>query len=226
MKVLLTGIRRDFDRELACFFVEKGHTVYALGGTDGTLPAVTFLPYQPFREGSARQMARALAEKAGWIDVFIDTSAAHFEAEEQTIRQGIDPEAVMRSFRYNALAPLEAFEAVLPLMDKGECKRACFISDHRASVNWNDQKAGFGPAMSKAALHNILQIAKNRLSPMGYTFRVYDPLTREADISPRQAAAGAYSYICRRRAIDPDTPGRDDERRLVLRDALGREWAW
>ena len=42
----------------------------------------------------------------------------------------------------------------------------------------------------------------------------------------RQAADAAYEILTRSRAYDPDNPGRTDEARFVLRDALGREWPW
>ena len=78
--------------------------------------------------------------------------------------------------------------------------------------------------MSKAALSQAARICYNRLYPEGYTFRLFDPLVGR--VSP---AAGGGRRLRDPHALPrlrPGQPGRTDEARFVLRDALGREWPW
>ena len=139
------------------------------------------------------------------IDLFLATQDERLAGDDFTVLDGVDPEIVMRAVEENLCAPILALEAA-------------------ASVNWSRQTRGYGYAMSKAALSQAARICYNRLYPEGYTFRLFDPLVGR--VSPRQAADAAYEILTRSRAYDPDNPGRTDEARFVLRDALGREWPW
>jgi len=67
-------------------------------------------------------------------------------------------------------------------------------------------------------------MTRNKLTPKGYTFRVFDPM--EGELSPEAAAEGAYNYITRRRGTENHDPLRDDEDNLVFRDAQGRQHSW
>jgi len=78
--------------------------------------------------------------------------------------------------------------------------------------------------MSKAALHQFIQMTRNKLAPGRYTFRVFDPM--KGEIPPEVAAESAYNYITRRRGTENHDPLRDDEDNLVFRDAQGRQHSW
>jgi NAD(P)-dependent dehydrogenase (short-subunit alcohol dehydrogenase family) len=93
-----------------------------------------------------------------------------------------------------------------------------------ASINATRDTGSYAYKLSKAALHMFLQMVANRLTPGGYTYRVYDPMFSE--VEPKASAEGAFNYFTRRRGTENDDPQRDDEKRLVFRDALGREHAW
>ncbi len=225
--VFMTGIATSFDAELALAFLRAGDRVIAAGPHCPAVPQAVYVPFAPLCEGAGEALYQAVAGKTRSLDYFIDTSSAHFAGEDRRITDGLCPEEIIQSFRANTLAPIQALEALLPLLDAGTGKRLAFISTHDASVNWCGNTAGYGPSMAKAALHNILQVIKNKLFPDGYTFRVYDPLPGESRVNPVTSAAGAYTYITRDRAIDGhQIERRNDEKRLVMRDALGREWPW
>lgn len=225
--IFMTGIASPFDVQLAQAFLQAGDKVLAAGEVNPALPQVEYIPFTPLTENAGAALYTAAVTKTNAIDVFVDTSNAHFGGEDRTITQGLCPEEIVNSFRANTMAPLQALEALLPLLDAGKVKRLAFMSTHEASVNWCENTTGFGPSMAKAALHNILQIVKNKLFPHGYTFRVFDPLPREKRVTPQTAAAAAYTYITRDRAVDShEIDRRNDEKRLVMRDALGREWPW
>jgi hypothetical protein len=119
---------------------------------------------------------------------------------------------------------MAALEAFLYLLDAGDGKRLCFITSSDASINETRNINGYGYAMGKAAMSNFYQMISNKLTPSGYTFRVYDPLAGE--VGPGAAAEGAFKYFTRRRGTENNAPLRDDENRLVFRDAYAREHAW
>ena len=115
-------------------------------------------------------------------------------------------------------------ETYLPLLDKGSGKRLCFLSSAEASINETSASCGYGYKMSKAAMHNMFMMAWNILESDGYTFRVFDPMTDTLDA--KASAEAAFTYFTARRGTENANVLRDDENRLVMRDAYGREHAW
>ncbi|MGI6317058.1 MAG: hypothetical protein ACOX17_10435 [Christensenellales bacterium] len=218
--IYMTRISREFDAALAAAFLAAGDRVYA-GMAELTPPegcvVVNALPLDTF---STQQAMAGIPS----IDCFVDTTEARLPGDGGSIREGLDDTALRESFRANLMAPLAALEAALPLMERSGMKRIVFMNSADASVMYSAATRGFGHNMSKAALNNVLMVCFNRLRPLGYTFRIYDPL--EGQVSPSAAAAGAYVYITRNRCLDEHNASRDGENTLVVRDALGRELPW
>ena len=170
-------------------------------------------------------LARAMVEKeAGKLDIFIELSDERSGLDRFTVRDGLDEKLIRSLYEANVLRPMVTLEAFIGLLDAGGRKRLCFIMSSEASINEARGVDGYGYAMSKAAMSNFYQMISNRLAPSGYTFRVYDPLLNE--IGPEASAEGAYNYFTRRRGTEGENPLRDDEARLVFRDAYAREHAW
>ena len=214
--VLITGLKREFDRKLAEAFVRENYRVFVIGNCEiaGVMP----LPEDLVQ-------ACALVEKnAGKIDLYIDVSDERSLADNFTIREGLDENVIRSLYEANVLRPMAMLEAFLPLLDAGEGKRLCYLTSAEASVNETRSVDGFGYKLSKAAMHNFFQMISNKLTPSGYTLRVYDPM--HIEIAPEAAAEGALNYFVRRRGTENKDPLRDDETRLVFRDALGREHTW
>ena len=218
--VLMTSLSGAFEEALALAFAREGWRVYALGAAspEAVRAGIAPLPEVP------EEAARALAAQAGRIDYYLDTTDARDEADGATVREGLDGAATEALYRRNVLRPMALLEAFLPLLDAGEGKRLFFVSSARACINETRDTAHYGYNMSKAALHQFLQMVRNRLAPAGYTLRAYDPLRGE--VPPALAAEGALHYALRRRGTENNDPRRDDETHLVLRDALGRQHAW
>lgn len=163
------------------------------------------------------------------IDLFIATANEAAPGDDFSIEDGIDADVIMAAVQENVCDPVKKLEAALPMMDSAQLKRICFLTTHHASVNQSESVRGYGLNMSKAAAHQMLTIIKNKLQKDGYTFRVFDPLLDEQDkrVTIESAAEAAVSYCMTKRAADPDNLSiRNDERRMVMRDALGREWPW
>jgi NAD(P)-dependent dehydrogenase (short-subunit alcohol dehydrogenase family) len=214
--VLITRLKNAFDQKLAEAFVREAYRVFAIGNFE--IDGVTPLPED-------LSQARAIVEKnAGKIDLYIDVSDERSEADSFTIRDGLDENVIRNLYEANVLRPMAMLEAFLPLLDRGEGKRLCFLTSAQASVNEARGTGGYAYKLGKAAMHNFFQMISNKLTPLSYSLRVYDPLYRE--IEPEAAAEGALHYFVRRRGTEQKNPLRDDETRLVFRDALGREHTW
>ena len=195
MKAYLTRVDTPFAKRLAELLKEKGYDV--LSGDDKTDDAV---------------------------ELFVATENERLSGDDFDIRGEFNYEVVMESFNLNLFAPILQLERMLPNLDKGELKRICFLSSRTASINQSDATTGFGYNMCKASMSNAMAIFKNKLYDDGYTFRLYDPMETDGDhrVTNENSAAGALTYFLTRRAKEY-TPSRDDEMRLVIRDALGRE---
>jgi len=214
--VLITCLDKIFDEKLAAAFVREGFDVFSIG--EKPIEGVTLLPFD------AKEAAAVLKEKAGKLDFLLDTTDVGDREDDFTARDGINGAVVERVYRQNVLRSMALLEAFLPLLDSGEGKRLFYLTRAEASINETRRVDGFGYNMSKAALHQFMQMTRNKLTPKGYTFRAFDPLERE--LSPEAAAESAYNYITRRRGTENNDPMRDDEDNLVFRDALGRQHAW
>lgn len=194
--VLITTQHNAFDRHLAGVFRREGFEVFVAGKN----------------------------EPDNKIDIYIDTSDKRDAGDTFSIREGIDEKVVRRVYKANVLQPMKYLEKYLPYLDKGSMKRLCFISSAEASVNETRDTTGYAYKMSKAAMHNLFMISWNTLEADGYTFRVFDPCIKTVDT--KAAAEAAFIYFTTRRGTENNDPNRDDENRLVMRDALGREHAW
>ena len=214
--VLLTCLDKAFDEKLASVFIREGFWVFAMG--DRPISGLTLLPLDP------HEAAVLLDQKTGKLDFLLDTTDARHPKDNFTIRDGFDAEVAESSFRQNAMRPMALLEAFLPLLDRGEGKRLFYLTSAEASINETRAKGSFGYNMGKAALHQFIQMARNKLSPSGFTFRVFDPLEKE--LPPEAAAESAFNYITRRRGTENHNPLRDDEDNLVFRDSLGRQHSW
>jgi NAD(P)-dependent dehydrogenase (short-subunit alcohol dehydrogenase family) len=214
--ILITSLENDFDKKMAEVFVREGCKVFTLGGAQikGAVP----LPHNP------AEAAGLLREQAGKLDYLLDTTDAHSPEDVFTVRDGIKSDVVEYTYRHNVLRSMALLEAFLPLLDEGEGKRLFYLTRAGASINETRDKSGFGYNMSKAALHQFIQMTRNKLAPKGYTFRVFDPMVNR--IPSDAAAESAYNYITRRRGTENGDPRRDDEDNLVFRDAEGRQHSW
>jgi NAD(P)-dependent dehydrogenase (short-subunit alcohol dehydrogenase family) len=214
--VLVTSLDTVFSERLAVIFAREGFEVFALG--KNPIEGVTLLPLNPY------EAATALKEKTGKLDFLLDTTDVRFPKDLFTVREGIDREVIEQVYRQNVLASMALLEAFLPLLDQGEGKRIFYLTSAEASINETRRTDHFAYNMSKAALHQFIQMTRNKLAPKGYTFRVFDPMEKE--VSPEAVAESAYNYITRRRGIENHDPLRDDEDNLVFRDAQGRQHSW
>jgi len=154
-------------------------------------------------------------DKPDTLDFLIDTSDFCHPDDN-----GANTEIMEQVFHQNVIIPMKNLEDYLPMLDKGEGKRLFYLTSASASINETNDTKNYAYNMSKAALHQFIQMTRNKLAPKGYTFRVFDPMTHE------YAAEAAFNYITRRRGTENYDPNRDDEATVVFRDAEGRQHSW
>ena len=185
---------------------------------------------------SVQAAADAVGANVDGVDLLINNAGVNSRTSTREIREPQDYLEMQRLYNVNALGPVRVVEAFLPLLERGQMRRLCFVSSEAGSINRAQRTAWFGYCSSKAALNMGVRLLFNRLRPQGYTFRLYHPgwvrsymggtKSTVADLEPEVAAIPALAYFLRDRGHDPHVATRSDEERLVLRDYQGVEWPW
>jgi NAD(P)-dependent dehydrogenase (short-subunit alcohol dehydrogenase family) len=235
--ILVTGADRGLGFGLCTGLLEQGWTVFAgqylpewheLGNLKKQYPRqLQLVPLDVGSMESIRVAADMVKAKTDHLDVLINNAGVNSETIYAGIREPQDYDEMHRMYDVNALGVLRVVEVFLPLVERGDSKRLCFISSEAGSIGASERTSWYGYCMSKAALNMGIRILFNDLHPAGYIFRVYHPgwvrsymhgtKSMEADLEPEEAAAYAIPILLN---------DREDEDRLVLVDYEGREWPW
>ncbi len=230
---IVTGADRGLGLALTTGLLEQGWRVFAgqymsawpeLGELAAQYPqALRLMPLDVSDTDSVRAAAQRVAAEVDHVDLLI--SNAGIRGEREALGEGLSYKDMLQAYNVNALGGLRMVEAFLPLLDRGQMKRLCFVSSEAGSIALAHRDSGLGYGMSKTALNMIVKLLFNQLRPKGYTFRLYHPGWMRGymsgskgihgDMEPEEAAVPALAYF---------TSPREDEGRLVLIDYLGGEW--
>jgi len=232
---LVTGADRGLGRALTGALLEMEWTVVAgmhldwpeLGELAANFPAsLRIVPLDVSSDGSSRAAARLAAETVDHVDLLVSNAAVNRSAHVNSIRESPNFNEMLAEFSVNAVGALRVVEAFLPLLDRGELKRLCFISSEAGSIGASTRTGWFGYCMSKAALNIAVKNLSNDLSPQGFSFRLYHPgwlrtylrgtKNLDAHMEPEEAAAIALRYF-----LDPLNP-----KDLSLHDWEGADLPW
>jgi NAD(P)-dependent dehydrogenase (short-subunit alcohol dehydrogenase family) len=174
---------------------------------------------------STQAAAQTVTTMVDHIDLLVNNAGVNSSTTERLIREPQDYAEMHRMYDINAVGPLRVVEAFLPLLDRGDLKRLCFVSSEAGSIDRCRRESWYGYCMSKTALNMAVKIMFNHLRPEGYTFRLYHPgwmrtymggsKNMAADMEPEESAAQAIPFFLETQ---------DDEDRLVMRDWQGQEW--
>ena len=183
--------------------------------------------------GSQDSIAAAreeLRKETDSLDVLISNAALMGQVHCNLYEPPMDLEAAWNSFNVNALGPALLVDSFLPLLDRGEMKRLCFISSEVSSVVLMKHRgdSAYPYPMSKASLNMAVRLMHNQLYKQGYTFRLFHPgwmKRRMQDGSLSETALFDPDYIGDIAARYFETPLRD-EHRLVMVDYNGYEWTY
>ncbi|MHB1317153.1 MAG: SDR family NAD(P)-dependent oxidoreductase [Anaerolineae bacterium] len=172
---VVTGADRGLGHALAARLLEKDWRVFAgqyspewsqLSELAATFPStLAIVPLDVTSEGSVRAAAETIAASAGHADLLINNAGVMTPTGGRGIREEQDYEEMHRLFRVNAMGPLRVVEALLPLLDRSELKRLCFVSSEAGSINRAERKSWFGYCSSKTALNMGVRLLFNRLRP-------------------------------------------------------------
>ena len=235
--VIITGADRGLGFSLCREFLARGWTVFAgkflrdyklLELESEKNSALHIVPLDVGDTSSIAKAQSLVAEKTDSLDMLISNAALMGQVKCSIDEPPMDLESPWNSFRVNALGPVHMAEYFLPLLDKGNMKRLCFVSSEVSCISLMKHRAGssYPYPMSKSSLNMGLRLMHNFLFPQGYTFRLYHPgwmkrqmedgsLSEWAALDPADTAAHAAKYF--------ETP-LGDEQRLVMYDYLSQEW--
>lgn len=245
---LVTGADRGFGYCIATAFLQRGYTVYAGKFLDeyGLLEALAeeypgrLIPVRLDVESRESIInARTEAERhAKHLDVLVSNAAfmgmgpmsqpGEHAAPPDLKEHIIDVPLTEKSICVNALGALQCAEIFLPMLEKSEMKRLCFVSSEVSSVNQMRRDSAFRYPASKTALNMAVRMLHNTLYPKGYTFRLYHPgwmrrMLPDGSNHPGDARQIDASYSAQQAIafIEKDRP---DEHRLVMVDYMGSIW--
>ena len=213
--VLVTGASRGLGRQLVHALAARGLTVHAAArNAAGAQPLAAFtgicgrvapMVLDVDAEADYRRL-RAWAE-VNALDGLINNAAI---AIDQRIGQ-LEPEAVERCFRTNALGPIKISEALLPALERGRGKRIMHISSDLASMSLTSNDLYAPYRMSKAALNMLGRMQAAMLGPRGFTVVSVHPGWMRTDMGgpnaiqdPAMVADKLAEMMC---TLDPSLNG-------------------
>ena len=232
---LVTGADRGLGRALVEGLLSNGWTVLAgqhldwdeLDQLATRFPdTLRILPLNVSSDDSVLAAADLAAERVSHLDVLIANAGINRSAHLNSVREPLDYEDMQAEFSVNALGPLRVVRAFLPLLDRSDLKRLCFVSSEAGSIGASERTGWFGYCMSKAALNMAVKNLSNDLGGEGFTFRLYHPgwlrtymrgtKNLKADMEPEEAASVALRYFT----------DFDDREVLRYRDWQGSDLPW
>jgi NAD(P)-dependent dehydrogenase (short-subunit alcohol dehydrogenase family) len=213
--VLVTGASRGLGWHLVRAFAARGLTVHAAVRTEPSVKALAaiagasgrVLPMVLDVDSRADcQRLRAWAE-GNELDGLINNAAV---AIDQRIGQ-LEPEALERCLRTNAIGPMMVSEALLPALERGQSKRIMHISSDSASMSLIGDDIYAPYKISKAALNMLGRLQAATLGPRGFTVVSVHPGWIRTDMGgpdavedPAMVAAKLAEMMC---TLDPGRNG-------------------
>ena len=232
---LVTGADRGLGLALTQSLLEQGWTVVAgqfLDWPELEALSVQFpetlhiVPLDVSSDKSVKEAFIRTKTKIDHIDLLIANAALNRSHKVQSIREDQNFDNMVDEINTNSVGNLRLVNAFLPLLDKGETKRLCFVSSEAGSIGASKRTGWFGYCMSKAALNMVVKILFNDLKPQGYGFRLYHPgylrtymagtKNNDAHLEPEEAAKFALDYF-----LNSNEPTD-----LALTDWQGTEYPW
>jgi len=237
--VIITGADRGLGLSLSKEYLRRGWTVYVgkfledytlleqLGEKHGNLH---ILRLDVNSRESISATRESVIKDSGSLDMLISNAALMNHVSCDLYSPPMDLDAVWTSFSVNALGAARMVEYFLPLLDKGEMKRLCFVSSEVSCINLmkTSRDGGFPYPMSKSSLNMCVRLMHNLLYPQGYTFRLFHPGWMK-HVSPDGTRSETALYdpdFTAERAIRYFETPLLDEQRLVMVDYNGYEWPY
>lgn len=181
--VIVTGADRGLGSAMVKEFLEMDYVVFAgqYMAEWGELAALKeeygdslhIIPLNVADDISVKNAYRLVSEETDSLDMLVNNAGIAGFAGDIYELEELDKGLAM--YNTNCLGALRMVHAFLPLLEKGEGKRLCFVSSEAGSISVCHRTDGFVYPMSKAALNMAVRLLFEELYPKGYTFRVYHP---------------------------------------------------
>jgi len=240
--VVITGADRGFGYSLCNEFLSRGWKVFAgkylsdyqlLEELSAENDNLTILPMDMTSRKSIEAARGIVLSEIGTLDMIVSNAAMMGSPGDGHTVNLLNPpmaiDHVEKMFVTNAIGALVLTEVFLPLMEKSDMRRLCYISSEMSSISlmFNRADSEFSYPMSKSALNMAVRLLHNDLYKDGYSFRLYQPgpmwhvfpdgthTTGPNKIDPAFSAAYAAKYFSEKCG---------DEQRLVLGDYLNHEY--
>lgn len=211
--VVITGADRGLGLALVREFLIKDYFVFAgqymsEWGELGELKkeyeeSLCLLPLDVSKDSSVQAAVCMVKEKTDSLDMLINNAGIAGGAGD--IYELGDLNKGLAMFNTNSLGPLRMVHAFLPLLERGEGKRLCFVSSEAGSINVCHRTDGFVYPMSKTALNMAVRLLFEELYPKGYSFRLFHPgwvksymtgtKNTEGKFEPEESAASASKFF-------------------------------
>lgn len=209
-RALVTGANRGLGLEFTRQLLGRGWRVIAAcrhPGRATELNALAFahpghvhvLPLDLAKPASIAELAREAGMVCDALDLLVNNAGQLVAGE----RFGhLDAEALMSSFRTNAVGPLLLTEAMVPLLTRGSDARVANLSSVMGSIARVREFRSPSYAMSKAALNMATVQLAHALQPSGIrVFALHPGWVRtdmggeQADLAPPDAVSGMLDVI-------------------------------
>jgi NAD(P)-dependent dehydrogenase (short-subunit alcohol dehydrogenase family) len=232
---VVTGADRGLGLGLSRVLLRRGWTVLAgqhmpwpeLDALQSEFPvALRILPLDVGSDASVADAAKLAGEWVSHVDLMIANAAINRSAHLNSLREEQNFDDWIAEYNVNAVGPMRAVRAFLPLLEQGAERRLCFISSEAGSIGASSRTGWFGYCMSKAALNMAVKNLHNDLTREGFRFRLYHPgwlrtymsgtKNDNAHMEPEEAAEVALRYFL----DEADPLG------LSLHDWEGNDFPW
>ncbi|MDX2056072.1 MAG: SDR family oxidoreductase [Polyangiaceae bacterium] len=205
--VLITGANRGLGLSLSELYLEEGFHVFAgyrtgpeafnalLQKWSRTLHPVQL---EVTRADSVKRAVATVRSLTQSLDILINNAAVLGDTGAPL--ENVDLALVTRVFETNAVGPLRAVQAFLPLLRAGEHKVIANISSEAGSISTCKRDRMFDYCMSKAALNMESMLLRNYLTDFLVVaihpgWMRTDMGGKSADLDPHEPARGIVQLI-------------------------------
>ncbi|SHO43236.1 SDR family NAD(P)-dependent oxidoreductase [Anaerocolumna xylanovorans] len=197
---VITGADRGLGLAIVKEFLEKGYLVYAgqymaEWGELGDLKKeyedkLRIIPLDVGDDSSVKNACKLVQAETDSIDMLVNNAGIAGSAGD--IYELEELERGLAMYNTNCLGALRMVHAFLPLLEKGEEKRLCFVSSEAGSISVCHRGEGFVYPMSKTALNMAVRMLFEELYPKGYTFRLFHPGWVKSYMSGTKSTVGKF----------------------------------
>jgi len=226
MRVIVTGANRGIGLELVRQLAARGDEVIAavreptraaalveLGGR------VSIRTCDVASSDSIQAFALALGDAA--VDLLIN-NAGTYGGEHQRVGD-LDVDDALRTYRVNALAPIELTFALLPHLRRGDARKVVHVTSGMGSISDNTSGGYYAYRMSKAALNMASKSLAIDLRGERIASAVINPGWVQTDMggpsAPTPVGDSVAGMLAAIDGLSLDTSG-------GFLDWRGRAWTW